>query len=87
MPEDEQRSRQLLQLLDDVLVALAGRDDLIVPVRERMRARGRHREAGALGGRAQLASGCVSISCCSWRTSSQMFVPSSTIDWCISRFI
>jgi hypothetical protein len=29
--EDQERPRQLLQLLDDVVVANAGRDDLIFP--------------------------------------------------------
>ncbi len=54
--EDQQRPRQLLQLLDDVVVADAGRDDLIFPVRERMRAGGRNGEPDALGCAGQLAA-------------------------------
>ena len=53
--EDQQRPRQLLQLLDDAVVADAGRDDLVLPVRERMRAGRGHREADAFGGARQLA--------------------------------
>ncbi len=55
-PEDEQRARQLLQFLDDVLVPLTGRDDLIDPRRERVRAGGGHGQADAVGRRAQLRS-------------------------------
>ena len=73
--EDEQRSRQLLQLLDDVLVALAWRDDLIDPARERVRARRRHRQAGAIGGRAQLGADLQHLVLRAGSTSSQMFVP------------
>ena len=56
--EDQQRARQLLQLLDDVLVALAGRDDLVHPVRERMRAGGGDAQADALGARRRDRGGC-----------------------------
>ena len=54
--EDQERPRQLLQFLDDVVVADAGRDDLVFPARERMRAGRGHREADALGGARQLAA-------------------------------
>ena len=47
--EDQQRPRQLLQLLDDAVVADAGGEDLVLPVGERMRAGGRDREPDALG--------------------------------------
>ena len=40
--EDQQRTRELLQLLDDAVVADARRQDLILPVRERMGACRRH---------------------------------------------
>ena len=55
-PEDEQRPRQLLQLLDNAVVADAGRQNLIFPVREGMRAGGRHRQTHTLGGTGQLAA-------------------------------
>ena len=54
--EDQQRARQLLQLLDDVLVALARRDHLVHPVRERMRAGGGDAQADALGGVGEIAA-------------------------------
>jgi len=47
--EDQQRTRQLLQLFDDVLVAFAGREDLVFPARKRVGAGGRDAEADALG--------------------------------------
>ena len=50
-PEDEQRARELLQLLDDAVVADAGREDLILPVREGVRAGGCDGEADPFGGR------------------------------------
>ena len=53
--EDQQRARELLQLLDDVLVAFAGRDDLIHPARERMRAGGGDAQPDALGGVGEIA--------------------------------
>ena len=53
-PEDQERSRELLQLFDDAVVADARREDLILPVRERVRSRGRHREPSALRGSHQL---------------------------------
>ena len=55
--EDQQRPRQLLQLFDDVLVALAGGDDLIHPVRERMGAGGGDAQADALRGVGEIAPG------------------------------
>ena len=55
-PEDQQRARQLLQLFDDVLVALAGREDLVLPVRKRMRAGGRDAQPDALGALRELAA-------------------------------
>ena len=54
--EDQQRPRQLLQLLDDVLVALARRDDLIDPVREGVRAGGGDAQADALRGIGEIAA-------------------------------
>src|SRR5258706_2538620 len=54
--EDEQGARELLQFFDNVLIALAGGDDLIDPARERVPAGGRDLQAGALGGGDQLAS-------------------------------
>ena len=54
--EDQQRARQLLQFLDDVVVADAGRDDLVFPARERMRAGGGDREADPLGRARELAA-------------------------------
>ena len=84
--EDQQRPRQLLQFLDDVVVADAGRDDLVFPARERMRAGGGHGEADALGGIRQLAAVAEDF-LAQLATSAQIFVPTSTIDWCISRLI
>src|SRR5688500_14555482 len=46
--EDQERSRQLLQFFDDALVANAGREHLVLPVRKRMGAGGRDSEAGAI---------------------------------------
>src|SRR5712692_2520325 len=57
--EDEQGARELLQFLDDVLVALAGGDDLIDPTGERMRAGGGDLQTGAFGSGDQLASRAV----------------------------
>ena len=54
--EDEQRACELLELFDDVLVPLAGGDDLIDPVREGVRAGRGHGEARAIGGCAELAA-------------------------------
>ena len=53
--EDQQRPRELLQLFDDVLVALAGGDDLIHPARKRMRAGGGDAQADALGAVGEIA--------------------------------
>jgi hypothetical protein len=55
-PEDEQRPRELLQLLDDALVARAGGEDLVLPVREGVRAGRGDREPDARRGRRQLVA-------------------------------
>src|SRR5262249_52802391 len=57
--ENQERASKLLQLFDDVLIALAGRDDLIDPARKRMRARGSYLESGAFGGGDKLSAGAV----------------------------
>ncbi len=59
--EDQQRPRELLQFLDDVVVADAGRDDLVFPAREGVRARRRHRQADALGRARQLPPVAVDL--------------------------
>ncbi len=51
--EDQERPRQLLQFLDDVLVAFARRDILLAPFRKWMRAGGGDAEAHAFGRRRQ----------------------------------
>ena len=51
-----------------------------------MRAGRRHREPDAIGRRAQLRPDLQHL-VLQLGTSSQMVVPTSTIDWCISRFI
>ncbi len=48
--EDQKRAGELAHLFDDVLVAFAGRDDLIDPTGKRMGSRGGDLEVGALGG-------------------------------------
>ena len=83
--EDQQRSRELLQLLDDVLVALAGRDDLVHPARERMRAGGGDAQPDALGGVGEIAPVADDLAGELLDRSEQILVPTSTIDWCISR--
>src|SRR4029077_9169652 len=57
--EDQKGTRELLQFLDDVLVALAGGDDLIDPTGERVRAGRGDLQAGSLGGGDQLATRAV----------------------------
>src|SRR5713226_178660 len=57
--EDQERARELLQFLDDVLVAFAGGDDLIDPTGEGVRAGGGDLQAGALGGGDQFAARAV----------------------------
>ena len=47
--KNQKRPRELLQLLDDVVVADARRDDLIFPAREGMGARGGHGQADPFG--------------------------------------
>ena len=54
--EDQQRPRQLLQLLDDAVVAHARGEDLILPVREGMRAGGGDGQPDAFGAAGQLAA-------------------------------
>ena len=54
-PEDQERSRELLELLHDVVVAIARRDDLVLPAGEGMRAGGGNREPHALGRVRELA--------------------------------
>jgi hypothetical protein len=48
--EDQKGPRELLEFLDDILIALAGGDDLIDPAGKRMRAGGGDLQPGALGG-------------------------------------
>jgi hypothetical protein len=55
-PKISSEPRQLLQLLDDVLVALAGRDDLIDPVGEGVRASRGDAQADALRGIGEIAA-------------------------------
>ena len=59
--ENQQGTRELLQLLDDVLVALAGRDDLVNPVGKRVRAGSCDIQADAFGGANEFAAGAVHI--------------------------
>jgi len=54
-PENQQRARELLQLFDDALVARAGRDDLVLPVRERVRTGGGDPQPDALRALGELA--------------------------------
>src|SRR5260370_12212997 len=54
--EDQEGTRELLQFFDDVLVALAGGDDLIDPTREGVRAGGGDLQADALSGSDELAT-------------------------------
>ena len=83
-PEDQQRARQLLQLLDDAVVADAGREDLILPVREGMGAGGGDGEARRVRRRRSARDGCGRSRRAARRRSSQIRVPTSTIDWCSS---
>ena len=83
--EDQQRTRKLLQLFDDVFVALAGRDDLVDPAGEGMRSGGDDLEVGdLLGLRRSVRRACDASRCAILATLSQIFEPGSTIDWCIS---
>ena len=59
--ENQQGTRQLLQFLDDVLVALAGGDDLVDPVGKRVRAGGCDIQADAFGGANEFAAGAVHV--------------------------
>src|SRR3989442_742834 len=54
--EDEQGSRELPHLFDDVLITLAGRNNLVNPARKRGGARGGDLEPGAFGSAAKLAA-------------------------------
>ena len=84
--EDQQRPRQLLQLLDDAVVADAGRENLILPVRKRMRAGGRDRQPDALGGAGQLAADAEDLVAQLGDVAADLRA-TSTIDWCSSRLI
>jgi hypothetical protein len=55
-PEDQERARQLLELLDDVLVALAGGENLVLPLRERVGAGRGDAQPDALGALGELAA-------------------------------
>src|SRR5712664_1888056 len=57
--EDQEGARKLLEFLDDVLVALAGGDNLIDPTGEGVRAGGGDLQAGALGSGDQLTARAV----------------------------
>src|SRR5713101_4976405 len=57
--EDQQRTRELLQFFDNVLVTLAGGNNLVDPARERMGACGGDLQAGALGGSHKFATGAM----------------------------
>ena len=48
--KNQERSRQLLQLVDDVLVALARGENLVRPVRKRVRPGGCDTQADPFGG-------------------------------------
>jgi len=83
--EDQKRARELLEFLDDVFVAFAGRDDLIDPrLKNGMSAGGSDLEAGAFGGGDEFTARAMHTRMRSSPTSSQILEPVSTIDWCIS---
>ena len=84
--EDEQRSRELLELLDDVLVALAGEMTWSIQLEKGcVPAAATARPARSAAGHSSLRM--RSISCSNCCTSAQIGVPTSTIDWCISRLM
>ncbi len=60
-PEDEQRARQLAHLLDNMLIAFAGRDDLVDPAGKGVRARSCHLKSGAFGGGDEFAARAVHL--------------------------
>src|SRR5262245_31866973 len=55
-PENQERPRQLLQLFDNAVVTNTRRENLIFPVRERMRPRRRDGEANAFGSAGELTA-------------------------------
>jgi hypothetical protein len=55
-PEDQKRTRQLLQLLDDTVVANAGRENLILPMREGVGTGCGNGETDAFGAAREFAS-------------------------------
>src|SRR5262249_2331432 len=57
--KDQQRAGKLLKFLDDVLVSLAGGNDLIDPAGERVSAGGGDLQTGAFGGSHELAASPV----------------------------
>src|SRR5258707_8747617 len=57
--EDQEGASERLEFLDDMLVALAGGDDLIDPTGEGVRAGGGELQAGALGSGDQLTAGTM----------------------------
>src|SRR5260370_2953341 len=59
--EDQEGTRELLQFFDDVLVALAGGDDLVDPTGKRVRAGGGDLQACALSGGDQLATSAMHL--------------------------
>ena len=59
--ENQKRARELLELLHDVFVAFAGRDDLIDPTGKRVRAGGGDLQSGALCRGHQLAARAVHL--------------------------
>ena len=54
--EDQERSGQQLEFFDEVVVSVIGRNDLIFPMRERMRTGCGYRQPVALGGDRKFAT-------------------------------
>ena len=84
--ENQKRAGELLQFLDDVFVAFAGRDDLVDPTGKRMGAGGGDLQASALGGGHKLAARAVHFDAQLADVFADACVPVSTMDWCISLF-
>ncbi len=59
LTEAQQGARELLQLFDDILIALAGGDDLIDPAGEGMGAGSGDVEAGTVGGGDEFVAGAM----------------------------
>ena len=59
--ENQQAARELPQFFDDILIALAGGDDLIDPAGKRMRAGGGYLQAAAFGGADQFAASAAHV--------------------------